>query len=302
MPLEPSAPAHRVVDVVSYLAASAGVDVSVSEIARGAGVNRTTCQAILLSLEARGWVQRRGAGSYGLGPAMIPLGEAALGGMRLVDEVRPELDALVDELQMEALASVVSGDEIVVVAHARRGSVLANTVRVGQTMPFVPPFGLGHLLHAPRERVDVWLDRAPVKLDVRDRAEYRSVIDVAEQRGYVVVLDAEVPPPVPGRDGRARRTTGIGRGTTPARRVDRRRSRDEATLGPWTGSESAEVSQISAPVFGPDGRPALAIGVHGLPHQIDAARLPDYAERVLAAAARVTKRVGGRQPHRGGGA
>jgi DNA-binding IclR family transcriptional regulator len=300
VPLEPSAPAHRVVDVVSYLAASAGVDVSVSEIARGAGVNRTTCQAILLSLEARGWVQRRGAGSYGLGPAMIPLGEAALGGMRLVDEVRPELDALVDELQMEALASVVSGDEIVVVAHARRGSVLANTVRVGQTMPFVPPFGLGHLLHAPRERVDAWLDRAPVKLDARDRAEYRAVIDVAEQRGYVVVLDAE--------SRRRFQAVMAELAERPASVAARRRrdaliaslARDEATLGPWTGSESAEVSQISAPVFGPDGRPALAIGVHGLPHQIDAARLPDYAERVLAAAARVTKRVGGRQPHRGG--
>jgi DNA-binding IclR family transcriptional regulator len=78
-------------------------------------------------------------------------------------------------------------------------------------------------------------------------------------------------------------------------------ARDHASLGPWTGSESAEVSQISAPVFGPDGRPALAIGVHGLPHQIDAAQLPDHAERVLAAAARVTRRVGGRQPLRGGG-
>lgn len=301
MPLEPSAPAHRVVDVVTYLAGQPGVDASVSEIARGAGVNRTTCQAILLSLEARGWVQRRGATGYGIGPAMIPLGEAALSGMRLVDEVRGELDALVDDLELEALASVVSGDEIVVVAHARRGSVLANTVRVGQTMPFVPPFGLGHLLYAPNERVDAWLERSPVKLDASDRAEYRSVIAVSEQRGYVVVLDAE---------SRRRFEHVMSELAERPASVDARRerdalmaslARDEASLGPWTGSESAEVSQISAPVFGPDGRPALALGVHGMPHQIDATRLHDYAARVLAAAARVTKRVGGRQPHRGGG-
>jgi DNA-binding IclR family transcriptional regulator len=297
VPLEPSAPAARLVDVVSYLAAHAGRDASVSEIARGAGVNRTTCHAILLALDARGWVQRRGSAGYRLGPAMVPLGAAALSGLRLVDEVRPELEALVDDLQMEALASMVSGDEIVVIAHARTGSVLSNTVRVGQTLPFVPPFGLGHLLHSPPGVVDAWLDRARVPLDARDRAEYRAAIDVAEQRGYVVVLDAE---------SRRRFEKVMGElAERPASIPARRRrdallaalARDQASLGPWKGSESAEVSQISAPVFGPDGRPAVAIGVHSLPHQIETARLPDYAARVLAAAARVTERVGGRRPH-----
>ena len=62
---------------------------------------------------------------------------------------------------------------------------------------------------------------------------------------------------------------------------------------------SYEVSQISAPVFGPDGRPALAIGVHGLPHQIDPARIGDYSAEVLEAAARVTERLHGRRPDRG---
>ena len=42
----------------------------------------------------------------------------------------------------------MTGDEIVVVAHARSGPPAANTVRVGQTIPFVPPFGIAHLAHA----------------------------------------------------------------------------------------------------------------------------------------------------------
>lgn len=282
-------------DVLSYLAARSSDDVTVSEIARGAGVNRTTCQAILLALEERSWVQRRGTSRYGLGHAMVPLGEAALSGLRIVDEVRPELEALVGALGMEAMASVVSGDEIVVVAHGRTGSVLANTVRIGQTLPFVPPFGVGHLMWAP-ERVEPWLDRARVRLDARDRRDYRELVALSEQRGYVVVLDAE---------SRRRFEKVMAELADQPASVSARRqrdalleslARDERALGPWIGSESAEVSQISAPVLGPDGRPALAIGVHGLPHQIDASKLSDYAAHVLAAAARVTERVGGRLP------
>lgn len=281
-------------DVVSYLASRTGDEVSVSEIARGSGVNRTTCQAILISLEERGWVQRRGT-AYALGPAMVPIGEAALAGLSVVDAVRPELEALVDDVGMEALASVVSGNEIVVVAHARTGSVLANTVRVGQTLPFVPPFGIGHLMYAP-ERVEPWLDRARVRLDADDRRGYRALIEVSEERGYVVVLDAE---------SRRRFEAVMGELADRPSSVSARRKRDalleslargEHELGPWIGSESAEVSQISAPVFGADGRPTVAIGVHSPPHRLDASKIPDYAERVLAAAARVTDQVGGRQP------
>jgi DNA-binding IclR family transcriptional regulator len=56
------------------------------------------------------------------------------------------------------------------------------------------------------------------------------------------------------------------------------------------------VSQISAPVFGPGGAPVLALGVHGLPHQIEPSRIPDYTSRVVAAAARVTERIHGEWP------
>jgi DNA-binding IclR family transcriptional regulator len=294
--LQPSAPAHRLVDLVEFLAARPGEEFSASEIARGAGLNRTTCTSLLLALEARGWVQARGPSGYAIGAALIPLGEAALAGLQIADEVQPELDALVADLGMEALASVASAHELVVVAHARIGSVLSNTVRVGQTIPFVPPFGISHLVHADAAKVDAWLDRSRVQLAPSDRDEFRSVIATAEERGYVVVLDME--------SRRRFAAVMVELAQRPFSRAAQQEraalvdalARDEQSLGPWSGSETAEVSQISAPVYGPDARPVLALGLHGLPHQIDPSRIPEYTARVLQAAARVTERIHGRLP------
>ncbi|CAB4725084.1 unannotated protein [freshwater metagenome] len=296
MALAPSAPAHRVVDVISYLAAHPTVELSVSDIARGTGLNRTTCQSILLSLEPRGWVQRRSDLRYALGAGMIPLGEAALAGLQVVDELRAELDTLVAAVGLEALASVVSGDEIVVVAHARLAGVLSQTVRLGQTIPFVPPFGIAHLLHAPDGTIDAWLDRARVKFEPDERRAYRESIRFAEDRGYVVVLDVEA---------RRRFEQAVSElADRPASHAARRRRdelvarlhREERSFGPWTGSESAEVSQISAAVYGHDGHPVAAIGVHAQPHQIDPSRISEHATSVLEAADRVTARIHGRNP------
>ena len=60
MALQPSAPAHRLVDLVEFLARHPGDELTASEIARGAGLNRTTCTSLLLALEHRGWVTARG--------------------------------------------------------------------------------------------------------------------------------------------------------------------------------------------------------------------------------------------------
>jgi DNA-binding IclR family transcriptional regulator len=203
---------------------------------------------------------------------------------------------LVAAVGLEALASVVSGGEIVVVAHARMPGVLSHTVRLGQTIPFVPPFGISHLLHASDEAIDTWLDRARVKFDPHERRAYRESIRLAEQYGYVVVLDVEA---------RRRFEHTVSElaerpGSLAARKrrdeLVERLHREERSFVPWTGSESAEVSQISAAVYGHDGRPVAAIGVHAQPHQIDPRHIPELAASVLDAAARVTARIHGRTP------
>jgi DNA-binding IclR family transcriptional regulator len=296
MAVSPSAPAARVVDVLVALAADPGAVLGVSAVAEAAGVNRTTCYSILLSLEERGWAARRPDGSWRLGAGMIPMGDAALASLDIVEDARPELDALVRDLGMEALASVVSGAEIVVVAHSRLGGVLANTVRMGQTLGFAPPFGIVHLVGAEPAVVEAWLDRATSELSAADREAYRRAIEATEQLGYSVVLDAE---------SRRRFEAAMGElAARPASRSARRRRDDVAgrleregpSQLPWGAAATSGVSQISAAVVGPHGRPVLAIGVHAQPHQIEPAHVTEIGARVALAAERITRRSLGTEP------
>ena len=241
-------------------------------------------------------MHRRSGTKYTLGAALIPLGEAALSGLRVVDEVQPELDRLAIEIGMEALASTVANNELVVIAHARGTGVLSNTVRVGQTIPFVPPFGFAHLIGAEDDEIERWLERAPRILSASERADYRRALALAVTHGYIVVLDADS----------QRRFEELNRtlAERPTSRDARRQRHDLiAALTPENlvlsprGAITAEVSQIQARVDTPDRANPLAIGIHGLPHQFDQSRIADYVALVTASARRLTIRLGG-EPRR----
>jgi DNA-binding IclR family transcriptional regulator len=293
VPLIPSPPAHRLVDLVTHLATLPGRSFTATDLARDVGLNRATCQSILLALEERGWVVRR-AGGYALGPALVPVGEAALAGLSVVDEARAALHDLAATLRLEALASVVAADEIIIVAHAHSGTVLSSVARVGQTLPFVPPLGIAHLMTADERAIDAWLDRARSPLTRQERAAHRAAVARARRRGVVDTLDAE---------SRRRFEAVVAElAAHPASSAARRRR--DALLAAIAHEpdvrapveHAVEVSQISAPVYGPDGKVAVAIGVHGFPHQVEPTRIAEYESAVRAAAERTTQRIGGRPP------
>ena len=296
MALAPSGPGLRLIEVVELLATRPTDELTATEIARATGLNRTTCLSLLLALSERRWVQRRPGNRYALGPGLVGIGEAALASLQIVEGVEPELHHLAATLGMEAIASTVSGIEIVVIAHARSAGVLSNTARVGQSIPFAPPFGLAHLIGAPPSAIDAWLDRSPHPLDDEERADYRAVIERAAQVGVVMVLDA---------DSRRRLEALVHELAQSPSSRRARHERDElrhtltrlrSVLAPPGSSRHAEVSQIHAPVFGPDGEPVAAIGVHGLPHQIKAERLAHDIEAVTQAARRASQRLCGAAP------
>ena len=64
-------------------------------------------------------------------------------------------------------------------------------------------------------------------------------------------------------------------------------------------STSYRLSHIAAPVFGADGRVALALTLMGFRHQLTAEQVPEHAERLRAATRTVTQAVHGRGPNVG---
>src|ERR1700724_3232113 len=94
MRTEPAPSARKAVEIVSLLAEHPSETFPVAEIARRLGHNRATCQAVLLALDDAGWVRRAGDGGYAIGPALIPLGAAALAGIPVVELLRPAVRQL----------------------------------------------------------------------------------------------------------------------------------------------------------------------------------------------------------------
>ena len=123
MSLAPSPTAARVVEILDYLAQRPTDAFTTSQLARALEQNRTTCQAALLSLEAAGWVRRNPDKAYSLGSSAIVAGQAALAGLPFLSDVEDELQDLHAEFGVEAVASISSEDQMVVVARVVRSSV-----------------------------------------------------------------------------------------------------------------------------------------------------------------------------------
>jgi hypothetical protein len=199
--------------------------------------------------------------------------------------VQPELGALVADLGMEALASVASTNEIVVV-RARAGSVLSDTC-VGQAIRSCrrsasrtsSTDGRGRRWWRARVRSMARMRRVPVgHRRRRSAAAWWCSTSSRAAASEAVMIEL--------RDVRRR-----GRPAGQAR-SSRLWPRREA-LGPWTGSGTAGVADQRAPVFGPTVVPRAdrRAAAHKSSHR--ASRSTPRARRRLRA---VTDRIHGTVP------
>jgi DNA-binding IclR family transcriptional regulator len=291
----PSPPTGRVVEVVEFLGDRTGDTFTSTEIARHLGTNRSTTLAILRTLVATGWATVDRHGRYGLGPALIAVGEAARASLGLIDVARAEMQPLADRLGLEAMGAVPAGDRLVV-AVTVGGDGLHRIMRVGHSLPMAPPFGMVVVAFAPDDEVERWLDRAPTPLRANERKRYRQAVAAVRARGFSATLAIET-----------RRRLGetlAELAENPASSEARQRrdalvaalAHDHYVLLDLPQQPALPISQVSAPVFGPDGRVVLVLGVQGFPHQVAPEQLAEIAGLIVGTADRITSIRGGRRP------
>src|SRR3954465_8933953 len=145
--IRPSPSARRATQLLNYLAGNRDASYSVSELARALSMNRATCQSVLMGLEEGGFVRRDPrTKTYSLGAALIPLGEAALASLKVVDEARPEIERIAADAGpgvgplpadagLECIAAVAAGAEMIIVARAGPTSRFGGSIQVGQSVP-----------------------------------------------------------------------------------------------------------------------------------------------------------------------
>jgi DNA-binding IclR family transcriptional regulator len=161
-----------------------GREMKVREVAAPLHLRRSTAHRYLSSLSRAGLLRTEGDGLYTLGPLLIQLGAAAVGGVQVVQLAENYLTQLAEEAQETAVLSLWSGDCPVVVRVREPHSKLVQLhIRLGAMLPL--DSAQGHLFLAfdpDRQRVQQLLNHLPEGL----RREIERGMGEARQHGVFV--------------------------------------------------------------------------------------------------------------------
>jgi IclR family acetate operon transcriptional repressor len=105
----------------------------VTELARASGLSLGTIHRLLRTLVELGYVRQDHSRSYGLGHALIRLGEHATTG--LASWSRPLLERVVGELNESVNLAVLENDQVVYIAHVPSSQSMRTFTEVGSRVP-----------------------------------------------------------------------------------------------------------------------------------------------------------------------
>lgn len=272
---------ERAVAVLNRLAQEPQQRWSLSDLARELDLSKATAHAVMTSLVETGYVARDDEDkTYSLGPALIAVGNAAQSAFPGARVAQGQMDQLAARFDLEVIASTAIGEEIVILARSGNPRPLGIDVRPGQRLPLVPPLGTVFVAWADEHEIEGWLAKLGPDATETDREAARDALRIVRERRFSVALGGE-------------RQQRIVRELTAERRGD---TGDEYALTELADAPSYRISQIGAPIFGPDGAVVLGLFLIGFRGEIDAEEVPTYAEALLEAAAEVTATLGGRVP------
>lgn len=179
-----SPPTARVLDVLETLARRPDRPRTLAELVRATGMTRATAHAVLGTLVQRGWVQRSEADkTYAVGPHLAVIGRA-LADARPVERLAHDAVAkLAAEHDVTAMVVHLIDDALVVTDVAAAPTAPGPVARVGNRVPFLPPFGPGFAGWAAEHEQRAWLAHAArVNPALADRLV--RVLPEIRRRGY----------------------------------------------------------------------------------------------------------------------
>jgi DNA-binding IclR family transcriptional regulator len=284
-------------DVLKFLAAHPTDAFTLAEIARHVGLSNGSAHRLLTTMANGQFLSRNEKHrTYSLGIAMVAIGQAAIEKHRGIEIARREVARLARELNVQCSANaVVDGDILVLVKEGTAQSHLGLT-RVGERRPLVPPVGLCHVAWGGDAAIRDYLSKADGFLGEEARDRLLAALPLIRTRGFAIAANGE-------SSGRSRQAM-----TSPADQV-----RDAAywgrvfqLIGQLTANEiqlveldespPTGVSYMAAPVFSSSGDVLYQLVVTGMPTDLGAREIQNFAERLCATAAAITCDIHGRPP------
>jgi DNA-binding IclR family transcriptional regulator len=180
-----SPPTDRVLRILQLLASRPHDAFWLSDLVRHLGLTRATGHAIVSTLAENGYLLRHPqTKTFSLGPALVSLGRAA-------DQAFPEIVHAFAEIEKLArvrgavcsISAIIDG-EIVILGTA--GGVIGERAgpRVGQRIPFVPPYGSSFLAMGADDDLEDWLSASPPGTSAEELSHHRLRVESIRESGY----------------------------------------------------------------------------------------------------------------------
>jgi len=278
-----SPPTERVVATIALLAERPDAALTLAELTRRLGVNKSTGHAILTSLAAAGWVLRDPTSkAYRLGPAMVALGRQAAASFPALDFARPALVELGREFAATCAALGVDDDAVTVLDQVADPRAAPHAFRVGATFPLRPPLGAAVVAWASDAVRDDWLGHVPPDT----RAHYADALVATHDRGFAVEIAAT---PV----ARVRELAGMLGDDSSARAALDRLADELATHEEFLAIDldvdrEYAVNVVNAPVFDHTGHVTLVLSLTGFAHALRGSDVQEAGDALVAATTRIT--------------
>jgi DNA-binding IclR family transcriptional regulator len=272
--------ATRALDILSFLAEHPNEAFTMAQLTRALRLNQGSAHAILSTMTEHGFLTRHPAHrTFRLGPALVCVGEAAVGANPLITVAGEELHTLSDALALPALASIRTGTELRVVV--RVGPHVANgpARRVGQRYPLVPPLGVVLVAWSPPSVQDAWIAARPAGMAAEDVV---GLLQEVRARGY------DVGGGVAAR--RALQAAARQLADTPLDEHARATVRTQAGLVPRTSED--DIAVVTVPVLDASGHAVLECSVHGFRVRPTAATVRKVAVAARDACTMIARRAG----------
>ena len=237
--------------------AAAGKPLTAAEIGARLGLTRSAVFRLVYTLRHMGFLEEvEGTKALRLGPRVLNLGFAYLTAQDIIETARPELELLRDRTGVTAHLAIRDGREVLYLACVQTRTGFLSNMNVGSRVP-AHASPMGWLLLA---------DVPP-----------REVASLFAGQDFAA-LTAQTPGDTAAL--LARIAEGVARGHVLSR-----------------GAIEAGGSSIAAPVVGRDGKVAAALDISGPDSGFELDALETrYVPEVLAAAARISARIGGPAP------
>jgi IclR family pca regulon transcriptional regulator len=166
-------------------------ELTLSDVARSAGLPRAAARRFLLTLVELGYMSSAG-GRFSLRPRVLELGYAYLSSLSLPEVAQPHLEALVAKVDESCSVSVLDDTDIVYVVLVPTHRIMSITLSVGTRLPaYATSMGRVLLACLPDHELEARLSRIEVHRltarSIESLEELRNALEAVRRQGYAAV-------------------------------------------------------------------------------------------------------------------